>query len=215
MRLSPWVFISVFTVCLSPASVSSVRAPKLPSQALPVPFARQGTPYSCGAAALLGVLSYWQVYDDSESGLYAALETTEADGTEPQKIRDVAVHFGLQAEMKENLELKDLRQYLSLGSTVILSIQAWRGDANSEKPWKEIWDEGHYVVLVGLDTQYAYVMDPSIQTSYVYLPLTELLERWHDYEDRHGTLWRYQRLGIMIHGKNPLRSFPSTLSKME
>lgn len=221
MRLYPFgLFFGLAIISIGAlAQISNPTSPfpqvsKLPSHALQVPFARQATNYSCGAAALMGVLSYWQVFDGPESSLYAALETTEAQGTEPQKIRDVAISFGLQAEMRENLEIKDLRNFLKSGHTVILSIQAWRSEESLGKPWKDIWEEGHYVVLVAMDKDHAYVMDPSVQTSYVYLPLTELLDRWHDYEDRHGPVWRYQRLGVIIRGKTPLQKFPSSLVRM-
>ena len=189
--------------------------PQLPRTHLPVPIIRQATHYSCGAASLLSVLYYWRAYDGEESNLYHALETTPEQGTEPPKIVEVAKSYGLEAEMKENLTLTDLRKALEQGKTAILSIQAWRSEENASKPWNEIWDDGHYVVLVAMDKTHVFVMDPSTASAYAYVSLDEFLERWHDFEDRHGTVWRYQHLAIFIHGKKPIQSYPSDLIRME
>ena len=71
-------------------------------------------------------------------------------------------------------------------------------------PWSQRWQDGHYVVLAGLDEHYAYLMDPSTPERYTYLPLPELIERWHDYEDRDGRIRRYFQTGIVAHGAKPL-----------
>ncbi len=191
------------------------QEPLLPKNHLPVPITRQAREYSCGAAALLGVLNYWGVYSGPETKLYSLLKTTKKDGTEPQKLLSGAKHYGLKAEMKENLELSDLRLALLRGETVILALQAWRDESKPQKPWSETWEEGHYVVLIAMDETYIYTMDPSLPHGYVYLPQDEFLERWHDYEDRHGKLWRYSHLGVFIKGAKGLGAFPGPLVRME
>ena len=103
-----------------------VVGPKLPANALPVPIVPQATDYSCGAAAVLSVLYYWQLHSGGESTLYADLGTTPKDGTHPKKMIEVARKLGLRAEMKENLTLADLRAILARGETAILDFQAWR-----------------------------------------------------------------------------------------
>lgn len=190
--------------------------PKLPREALKVPIIPQATDYSCGAAALLSVLYYWQAYDGTESSLYPLLNTTPEDGTEPNKIAEVAASLGLQASYKENMTLGELRRGLDEGKTLILDIQAWRDVTKyGGSPWRDNWEDGHYVVLVALDDVNAYFMDPSAGIGYGFIPLPELLDRWHDYEDRNGRVWKYFNLAVIISGDEPLKKFPGKLVRIE
>ena len=207
--------LSASALALMLASSQVFAAIELPKNFLPVPLVRQATNYSCGAAVLLSALGYWQVYDWNESSLYKDLETTPKDGTEPSKIVQVAIKFGLTAYYKERLTIKDLRKALKRGETVILDLQAWPDEKAPKLPWARTWEEGHYVILVGIDETYAYVMDPSTLGSYAYLPITELLERWHDYENRHGFVERDIHAGIFIKGKKKARTVPASLVRLE
>jgi ABC-type bacteriocin/lantibiotic exporter with double-glycine peptidase domain len=161
----------------------------------------------------MGVLEYWQVFDGPESNLFKPLDTTPADGTHPLAITNLARKYGLRAEMRSRMGIQDLRTALRDGMTVIVDIQAW-----PEKPvtdWKNNWEDGHYVVLVGMDEHFAYFMDPSAHGAYAYLPLAELLDRWHDYENRGGVVERFEGLGILIHGAEPREDFPGELIRIQ
>jgi len=61
----------------------------------------------------------------------------------------------------------------------MVDLQAWRDE---ELPWKDVWDAGHYVVMVGYDRQRLFFMDPGTLTpgAYAYLDRDELDDRWHD-----------------------------------
>ena len=190
-------------------------ATSLPPGALPVPTFRQSTGFACGAASLQAVLAYWGAYDGRESALYPILGTTEAEGTPPEGLVKGARHFGLEARLKEGCTLADLRSALAAGETVILNLQAWREAPSKGLPWKEVWEEGHYVVLVGMDDTHLYAMDPSVTAAYAYLPLPEFEERWHDYTKAGGTRREYRHLAIFIKGKRPLRPLPAPLKRME
>jgi predicted double-glycine peptidase len=188
-----------------PALALGSPHPKLPDNILYVPQLEQETDYSCGAAALLSVLKYWNVYDGDEKSLYPLLQTTEKDGTEPPMIAQVATHFGLKAEMLENQKLSDLRHALHDHKTVIVSLQAWPDKTTTDPAkisWKDEWNQGHYNVLVGMDHDYAYFMDSAAENRYAYVSLDDLLDRWHDFEDRHGYVWRFQHLAIYISGNH-------------
>lgn len=189
------------------------RAPSLPADALAVPIVRQSTDYSCGAAALLGVLQYFHLYEDPESSLFASLKTTPKDGTAPEDILRVARDLGLTADMKENSTLADLKDSLKRGEPVILDIQAWAGEVPAS--WKDVWEEGHYVVAIGMDKHYVYFMDPVVGTAYTFLTPNDLMDRWHDYEDRTGVVRRYYQLGIFLKGAKRLRTFPGPLLPTE
>jgi predicted double-glycine peptidase len=182
--------------------VSGLPGPAIPADYQPVPITEQEQDYSCGAAAALAVLRYWQAYGGDERSLYELLGTSPKDGTPPENIARGLSRFGLASELRENMTLEDLRAALRRGDSVILDIQAWRDDEDT--PWSERWEDGHYVVLTGMDEHYAYVMDPSTPERYTYLPLPELLERWHDYEDRDGSVRRYYQTGIIARGFKPL-----------
>ena len=187
---------------------------RLPPGALPVPLFRQATNYSCGAAALQSVLSYWGVYDGREGQLYGPLGTTEAEGTAPAGIVRVARQYGLVATLREYVPLTALRRALAHGETVIIDLQAWR-DPHSTLPWSQNWEDGHYVVLAGMDSRQAYVMDPSTSAAYVYLPLTELVARWHDYNNRQGFRREYHHAAIFIHGDRPATRYPFPLVRLK
>jgi len=179
-----------------------------------VPLFRQATPYSCGATALQAVLAYWGAFDGKESELYGPLETTEKDGTEPPSIVRVAKKYGLSAELREHVGFADLRQAVKRGDTVILNLQACR-DSSKRLPWSETWEDGHYAVLVRIDDANAYVMDPSTSAAYAYVPLAELMQRWHDYENRHGTRREYHQAAIFVHGKEAATNYPQPLVRLE
>ena len=199
----------------------------LPQEALGIPIVQQQTDYSCGAAALLAVLKYWQVFDGKESDLYKDLDTRPDYGTDPIKLADVAKNrFGLEAKYKNgsNILLDALLKALGEHYTMILDFQAWGAKkptletnqlthfANNwlnywQNYWKDTWADGHYAVLLAMDNANAYLMDPVLSDAYVYVPLDELLERWHDVENQDI---RVEHQVVFIRGNSPLQSGPVT-----
>jgi predicted double-glycine peptidase len=193
--------------------VSPASGPLLPADSLPVPIVPQATNYSCGAAALLSILYYWQVSDDHEQALYAPLNTTPADGTEPRRIEAVARTYGLEAQYRVGMTLEELREAIGHKNTVIVDLQAWRDDKSRE--WKTDWDDGHYVVAVGIDSRYLYVMDPSTPAAYAWIPIQNLLDRWHDEEVKDGVPTKLEHMAIVIAGRKPLPAIPARLQPMD
>jgi predicted double-glycine peptidase len=195
---------------LSLADTAALPPPQLPKGHLQIPIIRQSTDYSCGAAAFMSLLVYWNDFDSYESSLWPVLGTTAKGGTDSRRINEAAAAFGLNSSLKEHLGILDLQRALIAGDTLILDIQAWSEGPNPP-PWKDRWEDGHYVVLIGMDSTYAYVMDPSTAKGYGYIPLDELLDRWHDYEvDASGQVWRNEHLAIVIHGNQlPQARYPA------
>lgn len=215
MNLASALFLLLALTFPGPAHSQALPSPlpKLPQNYLPLMLIPQSTTYSCGAAALMSVLEYWDRYEGNESQLFAPLRTTPRNGTQPVSMSNLARKYGLRSEIRTGMTLSDLRASLKDGMTVIIDLQAW-----AEKPisdWKNTWEEGHYVVLVGMDDAYVYFMDPSAHGAYAYLSHTELLERWHDYDFLNGRHQRYERLGILIHGTNARSRFPGALLKIQ
>lgn len=180
---------------------------------LPVPIVRQATDYSCGAASSLAVLLYWGLTDVGESTLYEELKTNSQDGTDPRDMVQALKKYDLTVRLAEHVTIAQLRQSLHLGETVILDIQAWR--ENKTIPWIDQWESGHYVVMVGMNNDYLFVMDPSVGVGYGMIPLDELNDRWHDYENRTGVIWKNYQLAIFVKGKRPMTQFPDSLTLVE
>ena len=161
---------------------------------------RQSTGYSCGAAALQAVLAFWGT-SEREDRLMARLHTSPEQGTSPENIVAVARAYGLQADLRENLNLEDLETGLRQGFTPIVDLQAWRD--SQARPWAETWDDGHYMVLLGMDARHLYFEDPSLLGSRGFIPRREFVERWHDYEGDPPLDARdraYRHMAIFIRG---------------
>ena len=186
-----------------PHAPSAPASPLSSSPFAAVPDVRQSTGYTCGAAALQAILAYWGT-DVREDRLAARLHSTPEAGTHPLEILRVAREFGLTADLREGLELADLERALADGATVIVDLQAWRD--RTDLPWAETWDDGHYMVLLGMDAGNLYFEDPSLLGARGKIPRAEFVERWHDYEgeppldpaDR-----KYVHMAIFIKGSRP------------
>lgn len=146
-----------------------------------VPLVRQAYEYSCGAASLASCLYYWGVWNGREPELYPLLGT-DCDGTSSYAIMDAAIGFGLEVVYKNDLTLNDLNKYLASGYTCILNMQAW-GTYSYDTDFGEVWDDGHYVVLVNLINEDIEIMDPSIAGRYGRLSKSNFEARWHDWSD--------------------------------
>ena len=183
-----------------PMSKSDV-AP-LPPNLLPVPSVKQKTTFSCGSAATLALLRYWQWEEYShveENDLRAALHTTEANGTEPEPIAAFLDHkAGIRSNYRhDDVSVRDLELAVDAGCPPLVDLQAWR---DVDRPWKDVWDAGHYVVLVGYDADRLFFMDPGTLTpgSYAFLRRDELEDRWHDLAGIEG--YRVHHMAIFARG---------------
>ena len=176
----------------------------MPTNRIAVPVVKQETNYSCGAAATLAMLRLWKweaFRDVDERSLFAPLETTESQGTEPEPMVDLLRASGLSADYRHgDVTLAQLERAVDAGHPPIVDLQAWRDD---ETPWRETWNAGHYVLLVGHDRENLYVMDPSVLTpgGYAYFPRAELDERWHDLAGLANV--HLERMVLFVRGEGP------------
>lgn len=139
---------------------------------------RQGTEYSCGACALQAVLSYWGKEVD-EADLMKLLRTTPEEGTYPENIVLGAHSLGFEAELKENLTLDDVERFTANGNPVIALAQVWRSEKGTAKSAAEDWDDGHYIVILGVDEDYVYFQDPYVHMSKAFMPRKIFEDHWH------------------------------------
>ncbi len=163
---------------------------------------------------LSALLRYWKVEDEAESALFAPLKIDPVNGSRNEESLNLARQKGLQAEMREGVTLVELAAALRRGETVILDIQAWRGQG-APADWTKVWEEGHHVALVGMDADFLYLMDPMLGTSYGYIPRAEFLSRWHDYEVVGGVARQFHRLAIFVRGAGKLHGFPDSLRRVQ
>jgi predicted double-glycine peptidase len=189
---------------LAPRPAASPLSAAVPDSLLAsVPDVRQSTGYTCGAAALQAVLARWGT-SEREDRLAARLHSTPEAGTHPAEIVRVAKEFGLSAELRDGLSLADLEAALAAGTSVIVDLQAWRD--RTDVPWTETWDDGHYMVLLGVDASSLYFEDPSLLGVRGVIPRAEFVDRWHDYEGDPPLDPRdqkYVHMAIFLRGNGP------------
>ena len=173
---------------------------------LNVPDVVQPNNYSGGPTALQAVLAYYGT-DISVTELINMTNTTE-NGTTPDNIALAAQNSGFTAEVKENLTLQDLQNNINQGTPIIVLCQA--GKDNTALNWTEDYENGQYLVVVGMDSQNVYFEDPTLLGSKGYIPLQEFLERWHDLyiNPQTGNNTTVNHLGIIITGGQPVSFAP-------
>lgn len=162
---------------------------------LPVPDTRQSTDYSCGAAALQAVLAYYGT-EVREDQLMRQLASDPDKGTSPEALLRVARNYGLQADLRQPMQIVELQHWVEQGVPIIVCAQAWREEAG--RAWPDDWDDGHYLVVIGVDADNVYFEDPSLLGSRGRIARTEFVQRWHDVE-ADGT--RYVQAGIVLRGQ--------------
>ncbi len=169
---------------------------------------RQSTEYSCGAAALQAVLHYWG-RDLEEEELMHLLHTSPETGTYVGDIARVARGLGMSAEVKENLSLTDLHESLKKGVPVIVCGQAWRSREDSDTSVREDWEDGHYVVVLGMDERYIYYQDPFIKRGKVFVSHQMFEQSWHNVRGKTSSDTKKQfHLGVFISGDPAARHHP-------
>jgi predicted double-glycine peptidase len=164
---------------------------------------RQVTEYSCGASALQSVLSYWGV-DVDEEKLMKLMYTSFEEGTYPEDMVRGAKAMGLEAEVKENLSIADLRKLTENGDPAIAVGQFWRSAGASPADVSEGWDSGHWIVVLGVDDEYVYFQDPFMRMSKAFAPHKAFEDHWHQVMG--GDLKKNRKLmhlAIFVRGKKP------------
>jgi predicted double-glycine peptidase len=162
---------------------------------VPLPDVQQPDDYSCGAAALMSICSYYGVGPEDIDDFKKALHTNKKTGTIIYDMVKYAKDLGLDVRLiKDGMTLDQLKAALNDGTPVIISMQAY-GDPNDYGKNKN----GHYIVAIGTDADdNVFFMDPSCTGRRAYLSWPELDRRWHENEgtERHPDV--HSHLGIVI-----------------
>ena len=141
---------------------------------LTYPETRQTFGFDCGANALVSALVYAGI-EEREDRIAALARTTKA-GTSTQGILRVMRYYGLPIKAGRGMQPRDLRAGIIRGWPTLITIQAYR---ESNRPYHELWDDGHWVVAIGFDEYRIYFEDPS-SFFRAWLADEELRQRWHD-----------------------------------
>ncbi len=190
-----------------PSSLTSLEGTKI---LWDVPLVEQSTTYSCGAAAVKGVLAYYG-HEFQESFLMKKLGTT-INGTDHDKMAKLIRQHGISAKVQSGLTLRDLQKSIAANQPVIVENQSWQQaqTKGKAKPYDNVWDFGHYLIVIGLDEKNVYLVDPSTFGKRGFIPVPEFLARWHDLDDKNHKL---KQTAILLQGKpnaRPLQEMSST-----
>lgn len=101
----------------------------------------------CGPACLKMIFSYYGL-ERSELELGRAARTSVSQGTHARNLVRVAQSFGFKAVIQDECTFQNIAAYLRKRVPIIVN-------------WFSV-DDGHYSVVVGLDTNYIYLQDPEI-----------------------------------------------------
>ena len=145
---------------------------------LRAPIVTQDTDYTCGVAALQSVLYFWDEDEEYfEPKLAKRLKANTKDGVVSAQIESFARNHDFKVDIKEGIELEELKKYIREGKPVIVLLQAWRSSPRIK--WSR-WKDGHFAVVIGYDSRNIYFMDTSTVGNYTYIPTKEFIDRWHD-----------------------------------
>jgi len=169
----------LLTVILIVSGCCHTHVPKL-SNMINIVDTRQATSYTCGVASVQAILNYYGI-DKREDQLTEQFGATEAAGTSPSQIIAGLESYGLAVTMKEHTTLDDLRANVQNKIPTIVAIQAWLDEYPPHQDWSKIWEDGHWVIVIGLDDKNVYFEDPSLLGTRGWLTHAEFLARWHDY----------------------------------
>lgn len=165
-----------------------------------LPLVKQTTDYTCGAASLAAVLQGFG-FNVTEKQLEIEMNVSHVDGTPFEEIVRASRRRGLLVSVVQWTDFNWMHAVLLRGGVVIVPYQAWLDDDDDDAPidWPIRWRDGHYSVVLGMDTDNVYLMDPSQNKGhYGYIPKQEFVLRWHDVDGSDDTGKTLMRMGISI-----------------
>ena len=163
---------------------------------------RQSTEFSCGPAAVQAVLRHWG-RDVAEEELMELMETNSDVGTHPENLVRGVRALGLEAEMKENATIDELREFTSSGHPVVTLGQVWRSSQGKAMSAEDDWDSGHYIVVLGVDKDNVYFQDPYLRMGKGFAPHKAFEAHWHQAMGGDLSTQKLVHVAIFIRGENP------------
>lgn len=168
------------TVKIGRLTASYSEGPSQPINGLllALPEYTQEDYHSCGFCAALTVARYFDA-DASDEVLLASTQTMPGWGTSQKGIITGLAVLSVVARYRDDLEVRDLRTYVSLGVPVIISV------------WPDGWSVDHWTVVRGFSKSRVYL------TNHYTLTLRgferEWIENWEEGEYGAGLVCTKER----------------------
>jgi len=132
----------------------------------------------CGQTCISMILQYFNI-KEPVGELEKNIETKEEGdaGLCPESIVELLANFKVEASIKKNPSLEEIKAAIDDNRPVIIELQAYYEgrDLNTSL------EDGHYIVAIGHTLDYLIFADPSCFYK-TYLKFEELIPRWHDRE---------------------------------
>ncbi len=133
--------------------------------------------FDCGVTIAYSILKYFNIKVTYEIVLKAS-KVCPVDGLKPQKLINLLTKFGLNVQMENHKNIRFLKTQINTNKPVIVLIQARK---EYKKSWSNTWIHGHYVVVIGYDTNRVFIYNPSMGGSIKIFTHEQFYNRWHDY----------------------------------
>jgi ABC-type bacteriocin/lantibiotic exporter with double-glycine peptidase domain len=164
------------------------------AKALKLPMRGQWYDFDCGVTVAWSVLKYLKIKVGYETVLKAS-KVCPVEGLKPIMLINLLTKFGLNAQLENHKNVRFLKKQINANKPVIVLIQA-RKEYN--KPWSNTWIHGHYVVVIGFDSNRLFIYDPSMGGSVKIFTHKQFYGRWHDNSNNNN----YIRTVIYINNEN-------------
>ncbi len=164
---------------------------------VPIPSVKQQGDFTCGAAALRAIASFYKTGPTTECDFAKAVNASPQKGTHPKDLIKAAKSFGLKVIAKEHMTINELKTHLNKQHPIICNIQAWGDDKTKSKRDQEYKkrNDGHYVIAIGFNDTHIYFEDPTLKGNRGRLTYEDFDKRWHDKETNGD---KTDHLGIVI-----------------
>jgi hypothetical protein len=143
------------------------------------------------------------------------LHTNPEVGTYPEDIVRGARSLGFDAEMKEHLTLDEVERRTANGDPMIALGQVWGSQKDGVSSVADEWNNGHYIIVLGVDKDYVYFQDPYVRMSKAFVPRKSFEEHWHQAMggDRVNNP-ELIHLGVFVRGNRPAKTLGTSLAKL-
>jgi len=153
-------------------------------QLLPVkPFQETLGGGYCGPASLKMVLGYWNNEQNEEEIALRCKRDPEL-GTDDAALKKAAESYGLKVEIENNASFDSMQRWLNRRVPVIVN---WFTRGRSDYGDEEVPD-GHYSLVVGLDSEYISLQAPEIG-GLRKLDRDDFMRVWFDFKPAYITSW--------------------------
>jgi len=161
-----------------------------------VPIIYQCNNSACGIACVQSILGFYDNHIYQEE-LYNELKFDKNEGTYIDNIINFFNKNNYECYHKVDTNINTIKNLIKNGIPVLTVFQAWNNKKNIN--WRDEWNSGHYSIIIGIDDNNIYMMDPSIQGNYGYIPIKDFISRWHDYDNKK----KYKQWICAIYYKKP------------